>query len=57
MGRVKIYEKVRKDFWIMKAQDIEFRNIAKQIGKTQTQALNEALAYWLSAQKRMGING
>ncbi len=55
MGRKALYEKVRKDLWVLKSQDEELRRIAKVIGKSQTEAITEAIAYWLSAQRKMGL--
>lgn len=54
MGRNKTLEpKVPLYVEILEAQDNELRAICSQLGINKTDAVGEALQYWLAAQRKM----
>jgi hypothetical protein len=56
MGRKAIpYERVRVNVWIIKSQNDELKRVSNIIGKNMTDTINEALAYWLATQRKMGV--
>lgn len=56
MGRHKTIER-RKPLFIniLEAQDRDLRFACKKIGISLTDAVGEALQYWLSAQRKLGV--
>ena len=45
----------RMNVWILQSQNEELERVCEAIGKTKTDAVGEAIRYWLSAQYRMGV--
>jgi hypothetical protein len=41
--------------WIIQPQADELRRISKLLDKNITDTVNEALAYWLAEQRKMGV--
>lgn len=56
MGRLAIpYERMGIHVYIPKAQYEELIKVSDIIEKNKTDCINEALQYWLAAQRKMGV--
>ena len=54
MGRnKKASDRVQLNVWILDSQSRELQEVCFILGKNRTDALVEAIAYWLAAQQRM----
>ena len=58
MGRIeKVADRVRLDVWLLRSQNERLEEFCRITGITKTDAVGEALQYWLAEQKRMGVTG
>ncbi len=46
-------DRVRVNVWILKAQDEQLKQICELTGLSKTDAIAEALQYWLATQRKM----
>ena len=56
MGRrLKPYTSKQLHVWVMQPQADELVRVAQLLDKSITDVVNEALAYWLAEQRKMGV--
>lgn len=54
MGRTKTLERrTRVNVWLLTAQMDELDQITRITGQTKTEAITEAMTYWINAQRQM----